>query len=108
LGDNIVVFDFIREHVADQIFDKMLSNIVCRVQREVGVKISLNDDVIQTARRYCTSDMTNGGRGIGNRLETVLINPLARELFGKDLKRGDITRVVSLAISDSSVKIQLA
>ena len=39
----------------------------------------------EAARRqlldWCTQDLSNGGRGIGNRLETTFVNPLARALF---------------------------
>jgi len=107
-GDNIVVFDFIREDVANKIFDKMLLNIVTRVQGELGIELSLSNEVVNTVRSYCTSDLTNGGRGIGNRLETVLINPLSRELFGSNLSREEIVQVTSLEISDNSTKIRLA
>ena len=31
--------------------------------------------------RSCTSDLSNGGRGIRNMLEAHLVNPLARTLF---------------------------
>lgn len=106
-GDNIVVFDFIRTQVADEIFDKMLSNIASRVHRELGVEVSLSEDVIRTVRHYCTSDLTNGGRGIGNKLETALINPLSRELFRLELTKGQIVRIDRLEISESSVVVHL-
>lgn len=106
-GDNIVVFDFIRAQVADEIFDKMLSNIASRVLRELGIEVSLSEDVIKTVRHYCTSDLTNGGRGIGNKLETALINPLSRELFRLELTKGQIVRINRLEISESSVVVHL-
>jgi ATP-dependent Clp protease ATP-binding subunit ClpA len=107
-GDNIVVFDFIREDVASEIFEKMLLNIVARVQSELGIELSLSNDVVGTVRRYCTSDLTNGGRGIGNLLETVLINPLSRELFGRNVPREKMVRVSGLEISGSSINLQLS
>jgi len=107
-GDNIVVFDFIREDVASEIFEKMLLNIVARVQSELGIELSLSNDVVGTVRRYCTSDLTNGGRGIGNLLETVLINPLSRELFGRNVSRDKMVRVSGLEISGSSINLQLS
>lgn len=106
-GDNIVVFDFIREDVADQIFDKMLANIIARVDREIGVQLSFTDDMVHAIRSYCTSDLTNGGRGIGNKLETYLINPLSRELFRQDPPRGSVMQAVGLEASDISVVVRL-
>jgi hypothetical protein len=107
-GDNIVVFDFIREDVAHEIFEKMLSNILTRVQVELGIDLSLSNDVVDAVRGHCTSDLSNGGRGIGNRLETVLINPLSRELFGRNVVQEAKIQVSSLEISDNSVRLGLA
>ena len=106
-GDNIVVFDFIREDVANEIFEKMLSNIVTRVQSELGIELLLSNDVVSTVRRYCTSDLTNGGRGIGNRLETVFINPLSRELLEEACLGRKRVQVSGLEISDSSINLRL-
>jgi hypothetical protein len=32
-------------------------------------------------RELCTRDLSNGGRGIGNQLESLFVNPLARSMF---------------------------
>ena len=32
-------------------------------------------------RELCTKDLSNGGRGIGNQLESLFVNPLARAMF---------------------------
>ena len=106
-GDNIVVFDFIRTQVADDIFDKMLSSITSRVKSELGVEVSISESAKQLVRRYCTSDLTNGGRGIGNKLETALINPLSRELFRRDLTTGDTIHIVGFEILEGSVVVHL-
>jgi ATP-dependent Clp protease ATP-binding subunit ClpA len=46
----------------------------------------------------CLADLSLGGRGIGNQLETALINPLARALFMTDLKGRD--RIVVADITE--------
>ena len=33
IGDNIIVFDFIRENIAEQIFNSMVNNVLCRSER---------------------------------------------------------------------------
>jgi ATP-dependent Clp protease ATP-binding subunit ClpA len=81
LGDNIVIFDFIKEDVAEQIFKGVVDNIFARVARVRGLELHLADEVRETLLGICTSDLSNGGRGIGNKLESALVNPLARELF---------------------------
>ncbi len=82
LGDNIVVFDFIRNEVADKILTLMLGFVGERVHDELEATIVF-DEIKTALAKECLAEETlaNGGRGIGNRLETVLINPLARAMF---------------------------
>lgn len=80
-GDNIVVFDFIGEPVAKEICAGQMDNIVAAVERELEISLDLSDHARSQLTDICTADLTNGGRGIGNLLESNLINPLARRLF---------------------------
>jgi ATP-dependent Clp protease ATP-binding subunit ClpB len=81
IGDNIVVFGFITPEVGAQIFDGMLENVATRVRNEHKVELELPDDVRARLREACIRDLGNGGRGIGNRLESLFVNPLSRALF---------------------------
>ena len=56
----------------------------------------------------CLGDLTHGGRGIGNMLETVLINPLARALFDFDLTAGQTITVERLVEEDGAFQVTLA
>ncbi len=101
LGDNIVVFDFIRQVVAGQIFDKMIENVIARVKAEHRINLTLSDEVRSKLNILCTADLANGGRGIGNRLETTLINPLARALFERD-SSAELAEMVKVVDIDNS------
>jgi len=96
LGDNIVVFDFIGRDSANRIFELQLANITRTVERELQMSLSLTDHAEWQLREACTVDTPNGGRGIGNLLESNLINPLARKLFDLDAPPGS-TVVVTAA-----------
>jgi len=80
IGENIIVFDFIRPEVARRIFDQMVAAILAQVA-EAGYPVSLADAVRSQLRDLCLADLANGGRGIRNQLEAHLTNPLARALF---------------------------
>ena len=108
IGDNIVVFDFIRADVADQIMDKMLGNIIERVREEHDVTLVIGEQPHATLVEQCLSDLTHGGRGIGNRLESVLINPLARALFGFEFEAGQTITVDQLVEADGAFEVSLA
>lgn len=96
MGDSIVVFDFIRDDVASQIFDAMVDTILKGVE-EQEISVTLSDRARNELRVRCTTDLSNGGRGIRNKLETHLVNPLSRWLFDNNARPGD-----NFAISDIS------
>jgi len=81
IGENIVVFDFIRRDVAVEIYEKMVAGIINRLKDGQRIQVVIPDDVNAGLRERCITDLSNGGRGIGNQLEKWLINPLARALF---------------------------
>lgn len=80
IGENIIVFDFIRPDVAIQIFDLMVSGTLSSMA-EAGYAVTMNTEVRAGLQKLCLTDLSNGGRGIRNQLEAHLINPLARALF---------------------------
>ena len=45
----------------------------------------LSDEAYQELHYAALSDLSNGGRGIGNQVESLLINPLARWLFQNEI-----------------------
>lgn len=89
IGDNILVFDYIRPEVADQIFHQMVTSILRDVLAGRGIAAEISDMALRRLAELCLADLSNGGRGIRNKLETHLINPLARAVFDKGIRSGD-------------------
>jgi energy-coupling factor transporter ATP-binding protein EcfA2 len=87
IGENIIVFDFIRPDIAVRIFDQMVQSILANV-KETGHVITLAPEIRDGLQAICLADLSNGGRGIRNQLEAHLINPLARALFEEDSLTG--------------------
>ena len=83
IGENIIVFDFIRQDVASRIFDGMVSAVLLDAAAS-GFEVMLSPEARATLLDLCTSDLANGGRGIRNKIEAHLTNPLARALFEQD------------------------
>lgn len=81
IGDNFVVFDFIREDAAAQILDLKLNAIANNLEHEKGVKLTIGDEYRKHLLGKALADLSNGGRGIGNMVETNLINPLSNILI---------------------------
>jgi hypothetical protein len=105
-GENIIVFDFIRPGVADKIFESMVDSALADAAAS-GQKISIAPEARVTLRDLCIADLSNGGRGIRNKLEAHLINPLARALFDRNDNRPAVISsveagpVTSLVLTDA-------
>jgi ATP-dependent Clp protease ATP-binding subunit ClpB len=108
LGDNIVVFNFIDQKTAGEIFDVLLDNITQRLRKEHQLHLGVAPAVRQQLLDGATGNLAFGGRGIGSYLESALVNPLARELFGRERLRGERVTVVSLDRYDGNYRIGLA
>jgi energy-coupling factor transporter ATP-binding protein EcfA2 len=108
LGDNIVVFDFIDADTGTQIFDLLLSNIRRRVQREHGVDLQLEDTAREQLMQIALANLSQGGRGIGSRLENALVNPLARSLFVSVLPEDSTMTVSSVTEVDGAYELTTA
>jgi hypothetical protein len=100
LGDNIVVFNFIESQIAKEIFSIMVENVKKRVKDEHNAALSFSEDALRNLTNWCTEDLHNGGRGIGNCLETTLINPLSRMLFATKDKLSEKTITVTQVMRD--------
>ena len=81
----MIVFDFIRPEFAAQILRQMV-DATLRGLADRKITVSLSDAAFTTLSELCLSDLSNGGRGIRNKLELHLVNPLARALFDCDAK----------------------
>ncbi len=86
IGENIVVFDFIRPDVAKVILEAQIEKIKRNLFSEKKLTLSLTDDAFKTLLEKSLANLSNGARGIGNIVESLLINPLARYLFDNDIK----------------------
>lgn len=84
IGENIVVFDFIRPDVAKLILDSQIKKIIKTMHSDNHIKLSISDKVHDALLKSALANLDNGGRGIGNIVESQLINPLARFLFDND------------------------
>jgi ATP-dependent Clp protease ATP-binding subunit ClpA len=101
IGENIVVFDFIRPDTAVQIFHQMVDAVLSDLAHG-GTVVSIGDVAREKLAALCLEDLSNGGRGIRNQVERHLVNPLARALFDAgetpdagltiaDLEKGAVT-----------------
>jgi len=103
IGDNILVFDFVRPEIAIKIFESMVRGILDDVLMSNGISVSLATNAYNQLADLCLSDLSNGGRGIRNKVETHLVNPLARSLFDLDVPHGTDLRITEVLTKSGNI-----
>ncbi|MBQ9429479.1 MAG: ATP-dependent Clp protease ATP-binding subunit [Clostridia bacterium] len=99
IGENIVVFDYIRQDVAMQILDAQLEKIAKSLQNEKQIRLTVSDAAMEVLRAQVMDNLQNGGRGIGNVVENLLINPLSRYLFDHGILENAAVTVEAIDLS---------
>lgn len=105
IGENIVVFDFIRPDVAKEILDAQVSKIIKNLATEKRIQLSLSDAAMGTLLAKANTNLANGGRGIGNIVESCLINPLSRYLFDEGIMGDETVTITEINVEDTPYSI---
>lgn len=105
IGENIVVFDFIRPDVAERILAAQVKKIVHFLREDKEIALTLSDKAQAKLREAALCNLANGGRGIGNIVESHLINPLSRFLFDHDLYERACVEVQDIDASITPVSL---
>ena len=105
IGENFVVFDFIREESAKQILNKNLKMITDNVKDAKDITLDISDAVVEILKDKSFGNLENGGRGIGNIIEKYLVNPLARYISDNHIQAGTIVRINGIVEDDKIVKL---
>ena len=103
IGENIIVFDFIRPDVAEQIFGQMIDGVIEDLQTQ-GLILSFTPEALESLKKIALADLSNGGRGIRNQIEAHLLNPLARELFKLNPQAGQALEVTQLQVGQLTLE----
>jgi ATP-dependent Clp protease ATP-binding subunit ClpA len=91
IGENIVVFDYIRREAGEAILRAQVDKIIRRMEEQKGIRIKIEDFAYESLKEAALFDLSNGGRGVGNQVEALLINPLSRWLFDNEvLQNADV------------------
>lgn len=85
IGENIVVFDYIRPEVAKLILNSQVNKIIKNMAVEKHITLTIAESAMETLTAQALNNLQNGGRGIGNVVENLLINPLSRYLFDNEI-----------------------
>jgi len=106
IGENLIVFDFIRPDIAKEIFEKMLNNILENVEENFDITIKITLETKEKLFQYSTDDLSMGGRGIGNKLENVFVNPLSRTIFDSNVQEANTLELVDIVEENNHWKLE--
>jgi ATP-dependent clp protease regulatory subunit len=81
IGENIVVFDYIRPEAARKILRSQVDRIFRDLSAERRIEITISERAYSVLLEHALGNLENGGRGIGNIVGALLIDPLSRFLF---------------------------
>jgi ATP-dependent Clp protease ATP-binding subunit ClpA len=107
IGNNVLVFDFIREGSIEPILKKQIKNIAKNLWVEKHIQLTVTEDAINDLKEFAKADLPKGqgGRGIGNMVEEMFINPLARYLFDNAIMRDTNISVEHVCKQENGVNI---
>ncbi|MCL4419471.1 AAA family ATPase, partial [Patescibacteria group bacterium] len=92
LGENIIVFDRLREENVEPILRKALKGIESWAGKN-EIEIEFSSEVIEFLKEKSFSDLTNGGRGVNNKVEYYILNNLAQFVFDNEPGAGSQIKV---------------
>jgi ATP-dependent Clp protease ATP-binding subunit ClpA len=96
IGENIIVFDFVRNDTAIKIFEHQLKGTIEDLASTQNISLDISADAKSQLQELVITDLSSGGRGIRNRLEAHFINPLSRAIFDQGIQGGDSCAVTSV------------
>jgi len=107
IGENVIVFDYIRKSVGEDIFESMLGAIISSLKENQKIEVNFDGAVKNKLKEECLKDLSHGGRGIRNMIEANFVNPLSRALFDIDASPCDKFKITGFTIADSTSVIQI-
>ncbi len=86
IGENVVVFNFIREDTSKKIMDMIIDNKIAKnLLMEKKIVLDVEPMAREKMLEHVNRNLENGGRGIRNIVESLLTKPLGRFMFDEDI-----------------------
>lgn len=108
IGNNLVIFDFIRPQAVPPILHKQVDNILAGLREARGIQLVLEetDNAWRTLVKLSEDSLDFGGRGIGNVVEKYLLNPLSRCIADENWPAGSRYRVLDIQMEGDSATLK--
>ncbi len=99
-GENFVVFDFIRPPFDADIVKMKLKTIASNIKKKYNCELIFNEEfVIAFRNHFVLEKLADGGRGINNRIEKMIVNGLAEHIYNRE-SWDNCTIIASITINE--------
>ena len=105
IGENIIVFDFIRSEIAAEILSMQLHAIQHALQETKHIRLEWEPAAENQLLQRAQKNLGNGGRGIVNVVESAWVNPLARFMFDQDVQPDSTLKILEIDESQTPVSL---
>ena len=84
----------------------MQINKICKnLSNDKKIEVTLNEQAFNVLADKAIKNLSNGGRGIGNIVESLFINPLSRYIFDNNISEVAKIDVVNIDINSDIVRL---
>lgn len=107
IGQNVIVFDYIREEQVAAILNKQLRKVCSAIYEQNNINIAWSEDseFYKKIRGYCIDNLQYGGRGIGNIVEHYFITPLGREIAFENIYSGEKVELIDIKVDGVYIEL---
>lgn len=106
IGENVIIFDYIRPDLAEQIFATLMHRTLGEIGQSLTIQIQIDPHAMSALQSHCLRDLSNGGRGIRNAIEVAFVNPLSRLIFDMGIEKGDSVTITEAALQSSGMRLE--
>lgn len=106
IGDNnIVVFNWIQPEAVREILENQMNNIIRNIYDNKKIWVEIPQETFENYYlERAIANRANGGRGIGNMVEDLFINPVSRFICDNDVRENDC--LVLHVENDGNIRIE--
>lgn len=97
IGDNIVIYDFIRPEVAREILSSQIEAVKAEHKTSRRINLTLSESAFEFLYQKVLDQLENNGRGIRNVVQSYLEELVDAYLFDHDITEGANLRIVSFS-----------
>ena len=107
IGDNFIIFNFISEKAVELIAEKKLEQIKDSYLTEKGIQINFEESFYQSLYEAIKNEdkLKDGGRGVGNMIESRFTKPFGKYMSENGIKTGDTVTVTGFKKSKGVVEL---